>query len=449
MSRFLTILTLFVIFITSGTAFVCDNEIGVIADPDDCRGFYICDFEHYEHFQCSPGYLFDPDLLVCNYAYEVDCGDRPIPGVSTTTSASTVSTTTVTTTAGTTTASTSTASTTTASTTTTTEMNTSDPPFDTTTKPTTSKPTTTTSENGDYNLRYPDKVMALYIVLADDTEPGYHTDDEWSPQLYSWQQEGANVLFFTFINPDSMIVPNSFVNLAASRGTNAEGAVPQDTMIIFAIGGIQYSTDYNPWHWLTSKEAAEAMAIEVATWPDKYGCDGIDLDIEEGAGGQADSGVNMVHFVNKLRSIKPDIVIGQPTYGYPAVEAANEVINQSWDLEGNLKNVADSVGIMVYEGTQSLDYVKNFVNGADQWEGFPIKVNVNSKAVMLGSKGSSSSATIIKLAEEAVAQDLLGIMVWYASVIGGPQYAVSWDASIVEDSQNGYIKALKYFEGRQ
>ena len=95
-------------------------------------------------------------------------------------------------------------------------------------------------------------------------------DDEWSPQLYSWQQEGANVLFFTFINPDSMIVPNSFVNLAASRGTNAEGAVPQDTMIIFAIGGIQYSTDYNPWHWLTSKEAAEAMAIEVATWPDKY-----------------------------------------------------------------------------------------------------------------------------------------------------------------------------------
>ena len=95
-------------------------------------------------------------------------------------------------------------------------------------------------------------------------------DDEWSPQLYSWQQEGANVLFFTFINPDSMIVPNSFVNLAASRGTNAEGAVPHDTMIIFAIGGILYSTDYNPWHWLTSKEAAEAMAIEVATWPDKY-----------------------------------------------------------------------------------------------------------------------------------------------------------------------------------
>jgi hypothetical protein len=30
---------------------------------------------------------------------------------------------------------------------------------------------------------------------------------------------------------------------------------------------------------------------------------------------------------------------------------------------------ADSVGLMVYEGSQSLSYVKNFVNGADQWEG--------------------------------------------------------------------------------
>jgi len=102
---------------------------------------------------------------------------------------------------------------------------------------------------------------------------------------------------------------------------------------------------------------------------------------------------------------------------------------------------------MVYEGTQSLNYVKNFVHGADQWEGFPIKVNVNSKAVMLGSKGSTSSSTIMKLAEEAVSQDLLGIMVWYASVVNGLQYAVSWDASTVEDSQNGYIEALKYFEG--
>ena len=87
--------------------------------------------------------------------------------------------------------------------------------------------------------------------------------------------DGANVLFFTFINPDSMKVPKSFEKLAKTRGTRAEGAVPSDTVIMFAIGGQLYSQDYNPWHWLTSKEAAEAMAIEVATWPDRYGCDGL------------------------------------------------------------------------------------------------------------------------------------------------------------------------------
>lgn len=283
------------------------------------------------------------------------------------------------------------------------------------------------------------------MLLADDTEDGFHTEDEWQPKLYPWQQTGANVLFFTFINPESMVVPKSFAQLASTRGSDQEGAVPKDTVIIFAIGGILYSQNYNPWHWLTSKEAAENMAVEVATWPEKYGCDGIDLDIEEGAGEAANAGANMVHFVNKLRTLKPDIIIGQPTYGYPAIDAANEIINHSWDTNGNHLNVGDSVGIMVYEGTQSLQYVKNFIHGTEQWEGFPIKVDVNPKAVMLGCKGSSGSKVIMELAQEAVKQDLLGMMVWYASVINGFQYAGSWDASTDENSQNGYIEALKYF----
>ena len=88
-------------------------------------------------------------------------------------------------------------------------------------------------------------------------------------------QEGANVLFFTFINPATMDVPAAFQKLgnffkcfwfktqgqlkqlyvylryendgkndylyllssAATRGTGVEGAVPADTLIIFAIGG--------------------------------------------------------------------------------------------------------------------------------------------------------------------------------------------------------------------
>ena len=73
-----------------------------------------------------------------------------------------------------------------------------------------------------------------------------------------------------------------------------------------------------PW-LVTSKEAAEEMAAEVATWPEKYGCDGIDMDIEDGAGNAKGAGENMVHFVRKLRELSPRIIVSQPTYGYPSV----------------------------------------------------------------------------------------------------------------------------------
>ena len=76
-----------------------------------------------------------------------------------------------------------------------------------------------------------------------------------------------------------------------------------------------YSLEPNPWDWLTSQAKAEAMAkrvrlgrsvvtevtvmtvledvtfitvvvtaVQVASWKDQYGIDGVDLDIEEGAG---------------------------------------------------------------------------------------------------------------------------------------------------------------------
>ena len=61
------------------------------------------------------------------------------------------------------------------------------------------------------------------------------------------------------------------------------------------------------------------MAGEVATWPEKYGCDGIDMDIEDGAGNAKGAGENMVHFVRKLRELSPRIIVSQPTYGYPSV----------------------------------------------------------------------------------------------------------------------------------
>lgn len=292
----------------------------------------------------------------------------------------------------------------------------------------------------------PKKVIGMYILLADDLEDGYHTEDDgWEPLLYPYQQDGANVLFFTFINPETMEVPISFRKLAKTRGTGTEGAVPSDTRIIFAIGGYAYSQHPNPWDWLTSETKAEAMAVKVAHWRDDYGIDGIDLDIEAGAGSNEIAGPMMAHFIRKLKSFIPDFIVSQPTYGYPQVQAEIDVINASWNPGGSSNDLADSIGLMVYEGTQALQYVKNFAEGTSQWEGFPIKVDVPRPQILLGCKGSSSSGTISTLAHESVGQDLLGVMVWFCSVQNGLVYGSGWDCSDSEDSKAGYVAAMKYF----
>merc|ERR1712210_290122 len=205
-------------------------------------------------------------------------------------------------------------------------------------------------------------VLGLYILLADDDEDGFDSNAEWIPELFPWQQKAANVLFFTFIHPGSMEVPPSFQKLAASRGNNAEGSVPSNTVIMFAIGGYSYSLSPNPWHWLTSKEAAEEMAVRVATWPEKYGCDGIDLDLEEGAGARREAGPNMIHFIKKIREIRkaaglPRMIISQPCYGYPQVQAESDVINAGWNKEGESTGLIDSIGLMVYNGADSLTFI--------------------------------------------------------------------------------------------
>ena len=61
------------------------------------------------------------------------------------------------------------------------------------------------------------------------------------------------------------------------------------------------------------------MAVEVAKWPGLYGCDGIDLDIENGAGEQQAAGPNMIFFIKKLRQLVPKMIISQPAYGFPQV----------------------------------------------------------------------------------------------------------------------------------
>jgi len=294
------------------------------------------------------------------------------------------------------------------------------------------------------------QIMGLYVLLADDTEDGFGTNADWDPKLFKWQQEASNVLFFTFIHPDSMEVPLAYQKLAATRGSGTPGSVPADTVIMFAIGGYAYSIKPNPWKWLTSQAAAEEMAVKVAKWPELYGCDGIDLDLEEGAGSNKIAGKNMVHFIRKLKQLNPNIIVSQPTYGWPQVQAEIDVINASWNSKGESQNLADSIGLMVYQGTQSLNYVKNY-DSSKRWQGHPVSASVPNNAILLGAKGVTSSSDIIQLAQTSVKDDLLGIMVWYASVDNGFQYKQSsqWDASINDDAIKGYKEAMKILKQGQ
>lgn len=150
------------------------------------------------------------------------------------------------------------------------------------------------------------------------------------------------------------------------------------------------------------------MAVKVAKWYDDYEMDGIDLDLEEGAGARKEAGPNMIHFIKKLRQLQPNMIISQPTYGYPQVQAEIDVINAGFSPEGVHNHLIDAIGLMVYEGTQALNYVKNYVNGAGQWQGFPMKCRAPANTILLGAKGSTTSTHLVKLAEESVKNDYLG-----------------------------------------
>jgi len=267
-------------------------------------------------------------------------------------------------------------------------------------------------------LSMPRRTMGMYLLLADDTVPGYTSNDNWQPALPNYLQSGSNVVFFSFLNPESMKVPTSFVNFAKTRGTGGSGAIPKDTVVLFSVGGYSYSIKPNPWPFLASSAAAQSMAREVATWSSKYGCDGIDLDIETGAGDASGVGPNLVTFIKTLKSLNPSFIVTQPVFGYPQVAAENYVVNHSWDNSSRSLGVADVVSLMVYQGTESLNYVKNYAQGSKQWQGFPITVDVTTTAILCGMGGTqSSNSDISNVAAAVKSQNLGGIMVWYASVM--------------------------------
>jgi len=81
------------------------------------------------------------------------------------------------------------------------------------------------------------------------------------------------------------------------------------------------------------------------------------------------------------------------------------------------------------------------VDGTGQWQGFPMKCRAPTNTILLGAKGQAGEATMDALVDAVIANDYLGIMVWYVSIPGGLQYAVSWDGSDA-NYQQSFVKAM-------
>jgi len=249
------------------------------------------------------------------------------------------------------------------------------------------------------------------------------------------------VVWLAFVNPAKMpALPPAMAHIGKHR--------PNGTQVIASVGGEAYS-DSCSWPWLASVSAAEAMAAEVVQWKKKYGIDGIDLDIE---GNQP--GPTALAFAKKLKELDPTFIVTQPVFGSPQVTEENYMVNECFAK--GAKSPVDAIGIMVYEGTGSLQYVKGYLHGSSQWQGFPIHVDVPAPKVILGAGGQSAAGTIEALANAAHDQNLGGIMVWYASVIDsatgkpGNQYSGgSMDASIQSAAtQAEWKRALDIMHGR-
>merc|ERR1719191_2724598 len=104
-------------------------------------------------------------------------------------------------------------------------------------------------------------------------------------------------------------------------------------------------------------------------------------------------------FAKKVKELDPEFIVTQPVFGSPQINEENYMVNQNF--APGVTSSVDKIGIMVYQGTGSLQYVDDYVHGSQQWEGFPIKVDVPSQYVMLGAGGQSGAGTIESLAKAA------------------------------------------------
>ena len=140
----------------------------------------------------------------------------------------------------------------------------------------------------------------------------------------------------------------------------------------------------------------------------------------------------MVVFATELRRLRPDFIITQPVFGYPQVFSESLMTVKSWNAQGQSLNLADAVGIMVYTGSQALQYVGAYTGSTctEWWCALcnDAKVpqpctSVPAGAVLAGLGGDAGQADVNAVCSAQFdGKAIGGYMVWYASADNGFQY---------------------------
>lgn len=328
--------------------------------------------------------------------------------------------------------------------------------------------------------KLPNPLRGVYLLCADVLQPDIVTtidgkqaivkdNPNWQPKCGDWIKQ-FNVVYLTFLQPDA-IVPPAMVNAAKNRGPNGLN-LAEGTKVLYSIGGYAYCNkppkvpiDFiAKWAWLDNKDTAEKMAEQIAADENYKYVDGFDFDIEPddaqtAAGPCLKPGI--VHFVRKLRELKPDWIITQPvlgnatTYQNPlGVGVALSVCwpSQNWFNGGN--KLPDGVVPMktdkgLYDGLTLMGYGYSVEENITFRDGYgkpgqckawcPVPCDIPHNLVTVGvypNKGAGTQDGINQLLDLTSKGELQGYMVWYASADNGFQYKDRTGAATIDVRNN-------------
>lgn len=151
----------------------------------------------------------------------------------------------------------------------------------------------------------------------------------------------TDLLFFSFIDPSTMVVPASFAAALPQLSSNKT--------VMFTIGGEDWGAR---WNWTSSVGDAVAMAHEVAGWRKKYpGLSGIDIDAENQVE-QSDPRA-MAAFVRTLKEADPGVLVSLCVYGNPEGRALHNYLINNLLRNASFPHGIDWINVMGYGGLQA------------------------------------------------------------------------------------------------